>query len=260
MKKFVTLALLAWVVYTAKAQEKNWYVNTNYEVIFSFADIAYGTQDVNNVVRFAPWFNLQWEYNYDFSQKFGVVTGLGFRNLGFIYDVPKLGVEDGVDKNDQLGGEYQATSDIRKKFRNYTFGIPVGVKLGNMNGVYVMAGYELEIPFAYKEKTFINGNKEFKHSNWFDAAIPAFYQSVFAGFQLPGGGLLKFKYYFTDFFKQSYVQSANEDGKNVNWTSKKNFYPTKANVFYVSLTFRLLRDTKFYYSETFDDLRYSSLY
>lgn len=260
MKKFVLLLILVVMFFSINAQERKWYVNTNYEIIFSLADTEYGSEAVNNVVRFAPWFNLQWEYNYDFSNSFGIITGLGFRNLGFIYDVPKNGVEEGVNNNDQLGGEYQTTSDVRKKFRNYTFGIPIGFKVGNLNKFFVMAGYEFEIPFAYKEKTFINGNKEFKHTNWFDATIPAFYQSVFAGVQLPGGGLLKFKYYFTDFFKQSYVQSANGDGKNVNWTSKKNFYPTKANIFYVSLTFRLLRDTKFYYSEAYEDPRYSSTY
>lgn len=257
MKKIVALFILALLFINLNGQEKKWYVNTNYEMIFSLAETSYGTEDVNNVLRFAPWFNLQWEYNYDFSKNFGILTGLGFRNLGFIYDVPKVGIEEGVANNDQLGGEYQATSDIRKKFRNYTFGIPVGFKVGNMNRVFLMAGYELEIPFAYKEKTFINGDKEFKHTKWFDAAIPTFYQSVFAGIQLPGGGLIKFKYYFTDFFKQSYVQSVNGDGKNVNWTSKKNFYPSKANIFYVSLTFRLLRNTKFYYSETYEGVGYS---
>lgn len=260
MKKLITLILFVACFLSIRAQEKSWYVNTNYEVMFSSAVVEYGSNDVNNVVRFAPWFNLQWEYNYDFSHKAGVLFGLGFRNLGFIYDVPALGVEEGVENNDQLGGEYATNSSIRKKFRNYTFGIPVGFKFGNMSRGFIMAGYELEIPFAYKEKTFINGNKEFKHSNWFDAAVPTFYQSVFAGFQIPGGALIKFKYYFTDFFNQSHVQSTNDDMKNVNWTSKKNFYPTKANVFYVSITFRLLRDTKFYYSEYYDDGNYSTTF
>lgn len=264
MKKLITLVVLVACYFVLEAQEKSWYVNTNYEVMFSSAMVEYGSNDVNNVVRFAPWFNLQWEYNYDFSQNAGFLVGLGFRNLGFIYDVPALGVEEGVNNNEQLGGEYATNSKIRKKFRNYTFGIPVGFKLGNMNRGFFMAGYELEIPFAYKEKTFINGDKEFKHTRWFDSAIPTFYQSVFAGFQIPGGALIKFKYYFTDFFNQSFVQSTTPvDGglnQNVNWTSKKNFYPTKANVFYVSITFRLLKDTKFYYSEFYDDGQYSTTY
>ncbi len=222
---------------TATSQER-FYVTSNYEIIFSMPSVEYGSSDPNAVLRFAPWFNSTSEANFDFSQNFGATVGLGIRNIGFIYDVP----QDQVGQGNAAGLNISSTADVRKKFRNYTIGVPMGIKVGDLNHTFLFGGYEIELPFHYKEKTFVNGDKEYKHTNWFDSRIPTFYHSAFAGIQLPGGAVFKVKYYFTDFFNQSRVQQDN-------WTDTRNYYPTKANVFYFSIVFRMLKNNKVYYKE-----------
>ncbi len=217
--------------------QQNWYITSNYEIILSFADLEYNGNTPNNVPRFSPWISFSSEYNYDFSNQFGVITGLGVRNIGFIYDVPNADVGQG------LGSELaiEEGSEVRKKFRNYSLAVPLGIKIGNMNKTHFFGGYEIELPFHYKEKTFVDGNKRYKKSNWFDSQIPTFYHTAFAGVQLPGGAVIRFKYYFTDFFNQDQVQES--------WSNTRNYYPSKANVFYVSLVFRMLKNSSFYYEQ-----------
>jgi len=54
---------------------------------------------------------------------------------------------------------------------------------------------ELEIPINYKEKTFINEEKDDKTNIWFSGRVPLIDHSLMAGIQVPYGATLKFKYY-----------------------------------------------------------------
>lgn len=254
MKKKQWLLLVIFSVFSNVKAQNKWYVTSNYEIVFSSAQTQYGNYEPNDVVRFSPFYNVQTEYNLDFRGKIGLLTGFGIRNVGFIYDVPVKGIVEGVEAN-QFSSVYSVNSEIRKKFRCYTLGFPIGIKLGNLNRSYFFAGYEIEIPFHYKEKTFVDGDKEYKHSNWFDRVIPSFYHTAFAGFQLPGGAIIKFKYYFTDFFKQELVQATSsvDSAEKLNWSEKKNFYPTKVNLFTMSLTFRIFNNKNTSYNEQFEN-------
>ena len=193
-----------------------YYFTSGGEIIFSFASVDYmGGNDGSNL-RFSPVFNIQSYFNYDPSNNFGIIAGFAIRNVGFIYDFPD--------------------SDIKKKFRTYNFGIPIGIKLGRMNRTFLYGGYELEIPFHYKEKTFVGGDKRDKFSIWFSSRHPPVYNSVFVGVQLPFAANLKFKYYLTGFFYQNF-KTTDANGNTV--------YPYRdfqANVFYLSLSFNILRN------------------
>ncbi len=79
--------------------------------------------------------------NYDPVRLFGLFSGIGVRNVGYIYD----------DYTDPDTGDKE-----KKKFRNYNIGIPLGIKIGNLERLFVYGGYEIEFPLAYKEKTFQN--------------------------------------------------------------------------------------------------------
>ena len=49
------------------------------------------------------------------------------------------------------------------KFRTYNLGIPIGeLKSVILDDKFLFLGYELEIPIHYKQKTFINEDKEDK--------------------------------------------------------------------------------------------------
>jgi hypothetical protein len=203
--------------------KENVYTTTSGELIFSFANINNnGSEDGSNL-RFSPFFNLQNWVNFDKSEHFGWFTGLSVRNVGFIYDVPD--------------------SDVKMKYRTYNLGIPIGIKVGNLNKSFMFAGYELEFPINYKEKTFIDGDKDDKTSVWFSSRVNTLNHSIMAGVQLPYGATLKFKYYLTNFFNKDYKA---DDG---NGGTYKPYENSDVNVFYFSLSFGLLKNADFYYSD-----------
>jgi hypothetical protein len=198
-------------IYAQKSSKS--YLTSGPELIFSFAQIDNNGDESGNVMRFSAFFHLQGFYNYDFNNTVGLFTGLALRNVGFIY-------------NTQEPGQ-------KKKYRTYNIGIPVGFKLGSMAGTHFFAGYELEFPINYKEKTFNNERKDDKFNVWFSDRVPVIYNTVLFGVQFPYGLNLKFKYYLTNFFNQDYSE-VNTDGVTV--------YPyanMDAQIFYFSLSFNL---------------------
>lgn len=218
MKKtyLVLLALMLVNIYHTQAQTNKVYTTSAGELIFSFATIDNAGNDNGNIVRFSPFFNFQNLVNFDPGSNIGFFTGLDLRNVGFIYDVPN--------------------STIRKKFRSYNIGIPVGIKLGNMGGSFIYGGYEIEFPINYKEKTFVNEAKTDKFNVWFSNRQPAFYSTFMAGIQFKHGANLKFKYYLTGFFNKDYTEINNG-------TEIKPYENIDVNVFYISLCFNLFKNT-----------------
>lgn len=223
---FFLIALLAVTGVAAqdtKPASKSVYTTTSGELIFSFANINYLGSEEPSVIRFSPVFNIQNWVNIDKSENFGIFTGFSVRNVGFIYDVP-----------DQPG--------VRMKHRTYNLGIPIGFKLGNLSDKFIFAGYELEIPFNYKEKTFVDEDKTEKKDIWFSNRVNTFNHTLMAGVQLPYGATLKFKYYLTNFFNKDYEESDGQGG------TIKPYASSDYNIFYFSLSFGLLKNSDFYYT------------
>lgn len=180
------------------------------------------SSDQGAIIRFSPFFNAMGMLNYDLSDKFGLFTGLSIRNQGFIYDVP----------GDSLNRRY--------KFRTYNVGIPVGFKVGRMNHGLAFFGYELELPFNYKEKFFENEKKEDKFNVWFSDRNESFYQSVFVGYQGPGSVTLTVRYYLTNFHNKDFQET--KDG-----VTTKPYAGLNCNILAVSLGYALFdgRKTEF---------------
>lgn len=199
------------------------YTTSSGELIFSYANINYNGSETSSVLRFSPVFNVQTLINKDMSDKFGVFTGLAVRNVGFIYDVP-----------DQLG--------VRMKHRTYNLGVPIGFKIGNLDKAFLFGGYEFEIPIVYKEKTFVNEDKQDKTTIWFSNRVNTWNNTVFLGVQLPAGLSVKFKYYLTNFFNKDYESTTSG-------VTTKPYANSDYNVFYFSLTANLFKGTDFEYSK-----------
>jgi len=217
---FFTLFILFAGTSAIAQDEKKVYTTTSGEIIFSFGHINYKGDEAPSVIRFSPVFNFQNWVNYDKSDHFGLFTGLSVRNVGFIYDVP-----------DQPG--------VRMKHRTYNLGIPIGLKIGNLSEKFMFVGYELEIPFHYKEKTFLNEDRTERTSIWFSNRVNTFNHTLMAGIQLPYGATIKFKYYLTNFFNKNFTLS---DGTQP-------YANSDFNVFYFSLNFALLKNTDIYYNK-----------
>lgn len=198
------------------------YTTSSGELIFSFASISANGSEEGSVMRFSPVINIQNWVNFDKTDNFGFFTGLSVRNVGVIYDDP-------------------SQPNTRIKARTYNVGIPLGLKLGNLQKRFFFVGYELELPVNYKEKIFVNEEKEEKRNIWFSNRVPTINHSLMAGIQLPYGSTLKFKYYLTNFYNKDY--SGNDSQGN----SIKPYENLDINVFYISLSFGLLKNTDFYY-------------
>ena len=207
---------------TANAQTHA-YISSSGEMIFSFAKIKSAGADKSSDLRWSPVFNGQSLLNIDMTQHFGFFGGLAYRNVGFIYE---------------------PTSDTLKKFRTYNLGIPIGIKIGNMKGTFLFGGYEFEIPFAYKEKTFVNDSKKTVETAWFSPKVNPYTQSLFAGINFKGGMSVKFKYYLDNFFNAGYTE-------NVGGVNTKPYANFTANVFYISLSWNAFKDLKSYETKKF---------
>jgi hypothetical protein len=233
MKKIALIALLFSLLgINAQAQDK-FYTSSGGEMIFSFANIDNNGVAGSNIVRWTPWFNVQFYGNYDFNNHFGLIFGAAIRNVGFIYDnAPNL---------NNIGSDEYENDNIKYKFRNYDFGVPVGIKLGILDKVFLFGGYEIEFPFWFKQKTFINDVKQDeKISIWFTSRTPAYYNTFFAGIQFPYGFSVKFKYYTSGFFNENYTEIQNG-------VSVQPYKGLKANMWYFSLCFSLFDRGKWEY-------------
>ena len=216
MKKY-TIIFIFLLALGAQAQDKTKiYGSFASEMIFSFATIDNQGYDQGNIMRWAPVLNLQGMLNVDFNNTFGLFTGAAIRNVGFIYENP-------LD-----------TNDTKFKYRTYNFGIPVGFKIGKLDKFLFFGGYEIEFPFVYKEKTFDDGDKIDKITGWFSNRTENFQHGVFAGIQFPEGINLKFKYYFSEFHNQDFMESS----------GVKPYAGLESHVFYFSLSYAMFQDVR----------------
>lgn len=173
------------------------------ETIFSFGIVDAPPLSTGSIPRFTPFFNFGQQLHLDFSDRFGMYTGIGVRNVGMITDL-----------NDT----------VRVKQRTYNVGIPVAVKFGDMNGWQGALGFEAEFAIAYKQKVYVNGEKR-KSGSWFDDRTNTFLPSVFAELKGKDGNYIRFKYYLSDYLSSN--QRINVPGVE--------YRPTQSQLFYISL-------------------------
>ena len=225
MKKIITLAAFCILFTVSSFGQNKSYITSGMEIIFSEATIN-DTQnpDASSTLRFAPIISGQSMLNIDMSEKFGLFTGLAYRNVGYIYD-------SYTTRDPQA----EITTPIKKKFRTYNIGIPVGIKLGNLNNLFFYGGYEIEFPFVYKEKTFNTADeKEQTDVYWFSNRSENIQQSWLVGVQLPYGMNIKFKYYFTEFHNQNFEANGVKPYAGLN-----------SKIWYISLTANLFKGAQF---------------
>jgi hypothetical protein len=216
------LLLISFTVSAQKAKQKKknpnpdpvkaWYSMEAYEFIFSKGEVKAAGQPADNIVRFTAFFNGQTQRHYNFSNHFGIFTGMGFRNVGLInkFDLP-----DG---------------SFKMKQRAYSIGVPLAFKLGNMvNGNYIALGAEAEYMFHYKRKLWYKGEDN-KISDWFSDEVNAFNPSLFTDIRFHNGTFFRFKYYLNDFL------SHNETILHIpGYTSDVTFKPERSTMWYISI-------------------------
>lgn len=211
MKKVVLLVVAAACSMQVKAQTSSGskpYLSTSSELIFSWGNVeakSLGSSNYPNaILRFTCFLHIQEQIHFDMSNKAGIYAGLSIRNVGIINDL-----------NDS----------VKIKQRVYTAGIPVALKLGNMNGTYLALGAEAEFALNYKQKVFVHDEKH-KTNIWFSDRTNIFLPSAFVEVHTSQNLYLKFKYYLTDFLV------ADKQQVNVAGVS---YVPTKSQMMYISI-------------------------
>jgi hypothetical protein len=216
MKIIFTLFIFCSLLVSPVSGQSKWYYTYGGEMLFSFADIDDNGQDVNSPMRWAPVINIQGYANRNISEKLGVYAGLAVRNVGYINDKYK-------DPTDNF--------DYKKKFRTYNLAIPIGIKIGNLSKLFFFGGYDIEFPFAYKEKTFTGGDKiDPKITGWFSDRYEPIQHGPHIGIQFPQGLDVKFKYYLSEFHNQDFAESTN---------GVQPYKGLESHIFYFSLSWKM---------------------
>lgn len=210
--------------------KKKLYSSAGLEIIFSLANVDTDFSNMNsdsssfkNILRFAPVFNFQWILNYDVSDNMGFFTGADIRNLGLVRRTNN------------------SDPEVKYKHRVYTFGVPAGIKLGDLDRTFVYMGYQIEWAWNYKQKSFINGTKT-KFVDWNSSRVNQWQQSVFVGINFPYGTSIKFKYYLQNLLNQDYI------GSDDNGNPYKPYAGQNTQIFYFSLNFFMFQPINTYKS------------
>ncbi len=145
-------------------------------------DSFFGNNIPNPIPRYSTFFHIGEQFHVNLGKSFGLYTGIGVRNIGMIN---------------------RLNDTIKIKQRVYSLGIPVGIKLGDMQKrVYAALGAELELFFNYKQKTFLGsgrGYKAEKFNEWFSDRTPLLNPSLFVEFNFKKGSYIKLRYYPMNF-------------------------------------------------------------
>ncbi len=144
-----------------------------------------GSTNTLGTLRFSYFVNMGVSFNFNLGNHVGVYTGLDMKNLGFIEHI----------------------GTIKVKRRTYNLGVPVGIKVGNMEkkGTYLFLGGGVDAPFNYKEKSFVTRSAKTKYSEWFSDKTPAIMPYVFVGMKFHRGVSLKAQYYLGNFLNTDYL-------------------------------------------------------
>lgn len=237
---------LTFSIFTTVNSQTNLYTVTSGELIFSENTTSF-TSDFQaqypgailegSNLRFTLFFHLGEYLHADFSNNFGLFTGLGIRNVGMITD-------ETLPQTVALSGQDVAYTDYNIVRRQYMLGLPLAFKVGSFsNNFYFFAGAEYEWAFVYKEKYWTNSfdrsGEKTKSTEWFSDKTPAFLPSVFGGLQFPGGINVRYKYYLTDFLNSDSKESVNEqDGGNFSLSDLSRYSESK--LFYISVCWQFL--------------------
>lgn len=160
-----------------------WYFGGNFDgAIFSTAIFERpGLRRQTTPLRFSM-IGIGTNFNYDFDEHFGIFTGVSIKNVGFI---EKMG-------------------DSTVKRRLYTAGIPLGIKIGNLQKRnYVFLGGGVDFPINYREKGFVDrGNKE-KFNEFWSERVEWYQPHLFVGAAFRGS-TVKVQYYTGNFFNTDF--------------------------------------------------------
>ena len=165
---------------------RHWYLGNSFDgAIFSTAVFERpGMRRELTTLRFSM-INMGYHFNYDFDEHFGMFSGLGIKNIGFI----------------------EKRGDTTIKRRLYTIGVPLGFKLGNLQKRhYGFIGGGVDFPVNYREKRFVDRKDKVKFNEFWSKRTEEYMPYIFAGLSYGGGSTIKIQYYPGNFFRTDFEE------------------------------------------------------
>ncbi len=208
--------------------QRNTSFGSSSEYIFSLANTSTKNgPSVDPVLRFSMWFNSGAVVQQRLNNNFALVSGINIRNVGMINSI----------------------DSIRLKHRVYGVGVPLAVRIGDLNKkISVTLGAEAELFLNYKVKEFINKDKIYKKNEWLANEVELFNPSVFAQFHFGKNYYIRIKYYLNNFLKECVAApgSTAPCGYTMHNNSGTviNGYPLSTQLFYISLGSERLKSKK----------------
>jgi hypothetical protein len=139
MKRY-SFTLMAIIVFSVSLYGQRSYITGDSEMIFSVADITKGGVGMDSHLRWTTFYHSATYHNYDVCSNFGFYYGLALRNVGFI------------TRDESIGG----TLYNMVKRRSYSLGLPVGIKLGDINrNTFIFGGVEYEWMFIIRRNVLL---------------------------------------------------------------------------------------------------------
>ncbi len=218
MKKISVSILFLSILFPAFSQSKL-SLGSSSEYIFSLGHTTTSNgSPVDPVLRFSAWLNAGFVLEERFNNNLALVSGLNIRNVGMINKI----------------------DSIKLKHRVYGVGIPLGVRIGNLDKkVSVTLGAEAEFFMNYKVKEYINKDKIYKNNRWFSDDVELFNPSVFAQVQFGKKYYIRMKYYLNNFLKECVAEAGSTAPCGYTLHDKALTvlygYPKTTQLFYISL-------------------------
>jgi len=192
MKKIVFIIISLSLQFLSFGQKHTRYYANGPEFIFSGSDFSNPDIDSKPVVRFSGFYNWGFFKHNNFTPHFGMLSGIEVRNIGIINSFSKT----------------PNSEEFKLKQRAYTIGIPIGLKLGNMDKLtFLYGGVSFDLALTYKEKKIVDGEKQYTKTAWFSKKINTFLPSAFLGFQFKTGHTISMRYYIKNFLNTSYTEN-----------------------------------------------------
>ncbi len=141
-------------------------------------------------LRYTLFFNGGFLANRNIGSNLAVYTGLSVKNIGLI-----------------LKNEIN-NSTLTQKYRVYTIGVPLGVKIGNVNSNYLILGGGVDFPFHYKEKFWNKRSNKNRRNEWFSNTPNQIMPFVNVGYRFKSSLTAKFVYYPTNFWSNNTYPAA----------------------------------------------------
>ncbi len=153
--------------------------------MFQMAILELGNKQQFSTLRYTLFFNTGFNVNYQVSKSVQLFSGLGIKNLGLIY----------------------RTDSLVQKYRTYTFGAPIGLKIGDLRKEYFIIGGGVDVPFHYKKKQWVKGDRstKIKAREWFSDEVNPIFAYAFLGYRFSNSLTTKIFYYPTNFWSGSFV-------------------------------------------------------